>query len=128
MALSRVCVSLSNSLKSTQERNNTKTDKCNETYLEEASVDIVKKSIIVMKPHFKLRHTDREENSSIIADSSHGAAAVATTGEDQLWIIGALGAAMADNNNHSCVIKIADSQLFPHFLIILSCGSCLWAR
>ena len=56
------------------------------------------------------------------------ATAAATTSEDMLWIIDVLVMAVTDDSNQWCVIKLADSLVFHHFLTVLSCGSCLWTR
>ena len=129
MALSRVCVSLSTTLKSSQEHKNSDADiiKCrNEVYLKGPSMEIVKKAIVLLKPHFKLRHIKEEISCDTVAHDATIAAT--TTDSDVLWIINALGTAVVDDNNQLCVIKLADSRIFHHFLMILSCCSCLWAR
>ena len=57
MALSRVCVALSTTLSSAQEHTNCETGRGHsEVYLKEPSVEIVKKAIVLMKPHFTVRH------------------------------------------------------------------------
>ena len=130
MALSRMCVSLSTTLRSTDKCDNSQTiDCCNERYFKEASVDIVKKAVVLMKPHFKLRHFGKENDH----DSFHGvdgvsAVVTTATGEDMLWIVDVLGKAVSNDGHQECIIKLAHSQAFHHFLIILSCASCLWAR
>ena len=83
----------------------------------------------VIKLHFKLRHSNREETSCNAENSAAGSTALAATAtdEDKLWIIDALGMAVT-NNDQLSIIKLADSQTFHHFLMILSCVCCLWAR
>ena len=92
-------------------------------------MDIVKKAVILMKSHFKLRHINREE---IIPDNtmySRDAVVATSGGEEVLWIIDVLGmAAVTNDNDQVYVVKLTDRQVFHHFLIILSCASCLWAR
>lgn len=128
MALSRVCVSLSNTLKSPQGCESTRAGGGhNEMYTKESSVEIVKKAVPVMKPHFKLRHVNKEEISSNTVSSIDSTTAMGG-GEDKLWIIDALGKAVTDDGDQLHAIKLADSEVFPYFLIILCCGSCLWAR
>ena len=129
MALSRMCVSLSTTLRSTDQSDNSQTiDCCNERYFKEASVDIVKKAVVLMKPHFKLRHFGKENDHDNSLHGVDGASAVVATGEDVLWIADVLGKAVSNDDDQECIIKMADSQAFHHFLIILSCASCLWAR
>ena len=126
-----LCVSLSTTLSSTDKCDNSQTiDCCNERYVKEASVDIVKKAVVLMKPHFKLRHFGKENdiNNSLHGVDSASAVVATVTGEDVLWIVDVLGKAVSNNGDQECIIKLADSQAFHHFLIILSCASCLWAR
>ena len=127
MALSRACVSLSTTLSSAQEHTNCETGKGHsKAYLKEPSFEIVKKAIVLMKPHFTVRHIKEEMKSeAALRDAS---TAPLTANEDMLWIIDVLGMAVTDNSNQWCVIKLADSHVFHHFLTVLSCGSCLWAR
>ena len=129
MALSRTCVSLSTTLKSAHQCDNPEAMRCrNKTlYLKEPSIDIVKRSVVLLKPHFKLRHFNREEMHSTNTGYSRDVVAGAT-GEELLWIIDVLGTAVTSDDDQVCVIRLADSQIFHHFLMILSCASCLWAR
>ena len=134
MALSRACVSLSTNLKSTHVRASPEAAiKCHNKvlYHEKASVDSVKKAVVVMKPHFKHRHFNREEiysNTTMHSrDTVTATTGAATTGEEMLWIIDVLGMAVT-NSDQVCIVRLADSQIFHHFLMILSCASCLWAR
>ena len=131
MALSRKCVSLSTTLRSTDKCDNSQTiEYCNERYFKETSVDIVKKAFVLMKSHFKLRHFGKgnDYNNPVYGVDSASAVVAAATGEDVLWIVDVLGKAMSNDGDQECIIKLADSQAFHHFLIILSCASCLWAR
>ena len=131
MALSRMCVSLSTTLRSTAKCDNSQIiECCNERYFKEASVDIVKKAVVVMKPHFKLRHFGKENdyNNSVYGVDSASPVVAAATGEDVLWIVDVLGKAVSNDGNQECIINLADSQAFHHFMTILSCASCLWAR
>lgn len=128
IALSRACVSLATTLRScVQEHKNYETGKGHsEVYLKEPSVEIVKKAIVLMKPHFTVRHIKEEMKSEAMLRAATTLAATAS--EDTLWIIDVLGMAVTDDSNHWCVIKLADGEVFHLFLTILSCGSCLWAR
>ena len=129
MALSRTCVSLSTTLKSAHECDNPEAMRCHSKilYLKEPSVDITKRAVVLLKPHFKLRQCNREEIHSTNTVYSRDVAAEAT-GEEMLWIIDVLGTAVTSDDDQVCVIRLADSQIFHHFLMILSCISCLWAR
>jgi len=121
MALSRVCVILSNMLRSNQDL---KTDKYScEMYLKEPSVDIVKKSVVLVRPHFKLRHSNKVEINCNATNTTPS-----VTGDDISWIIDVLGAAVTNGDNQSCIVRLADHQTFHHFLMVLSCASCLWAK
>ena len=127
MSLSRVCVSLSITLRSAEEHKNCENGKGhNEAYLKEPSVDVVKKAITLMKPHFTVRHIKEELKSETVLRTA--TAATATTSDGMLWVIDVLAVAVTDDSKQWCVIKLADNQIFHHFLTILSCGSCLWAR
>ena len=128
MALSRMCVSLSTTLRSTDKCDNSQAiEFCNERYFKEASLDIVKKGVVVIKPHFKLRYFGKENDHNNSVDSASAVVATAT-GEDMLWIVDVLGKAVSNDGDQECIIKLVDSQAFHHFMIILSCASCLWAR
>ena len=131
MALSRMCVSLSTTLRSTEKCDNSQTiECCNERYFKEASVDIVKKAVVLMKSHFKLRHfgEEKDDNNSVYGVDNASAVVATATGEDVLWIVDVLGKAVSNDGDQECIIKLADSLAFHHFMIILSCASCLWAR
>ena len=127
MALSRTCASLSATLKSAHESNSPEAMRCHNKilYLKEPSVDIVKRAAVLLKPHFKLRHCNREEIRSTNTVYSRD---IVAGGEEVLWIIDVLGTAVTSNDDQVCVTRLADSQIFHHFLMILSCASCLWAR
>ena len=125
MALSKACVTLSNTLKSPEECGYSKTGQCcSDAYLKEPSVSIIKKAVILMRPHCRLFNSNCEENNSNRTVSDNPVA----TDVDTLWIIDVLRTAMTDVNDQLSVVKMADCQIFHHFLIILSCTSCLWAR
>lgn len=129
MALSRICVSLSTTLNSPHNSDGPEAMKCHNKilYFKEPSVDIVKRAVVLLKPHFKLRNCNREEIHS--TNTVYGRDVVAgAAGEEVLWIIDVLGAAVTSDDDQACVIRLADSQIFHHFLMILSCASCLWAR
>lgn len=127
MALSRVCVSLSTTLRSAEEHKNCENGKGHiEAYFKEPSVDVVKKTITLMKPHFTVRHIKEEMKSETVLRTA--TTATAATSDGMLWIIDVVAMAVTDDSKQWCVIKLADNQTFHHFLMILSCGSCLWAR
>ena len=84
-------------------------------YLKEPSVNITKRAVVLLKPHFKLRHCNREEIHS--TNTVHNRDVVAG-GEEVLWIIDVLGTAVTSDNDQVCVTRLADGQ----HLMILSCA------
>ena len=132
VALSKASITLSSALQ--REACDMITD-CESTYLEELSVDIVTRSVVLLKPHFKFK---RDSGRSVLPSSSPGrdyghtsdSAGDAVADEDEVMCIVDQLAAAVDktSDNQVYITTLSKQNTFCQLLMILSCASCLWAR
>ncbi|XP_065889429.1 uncharacterized protein [Dysidea avara] len=134
LALSRASMTLSSSLQ--QEACNDMITNCKSTYLEKSSVDIVTRTILLLKPHFKFKH-DSGRPVNLMLSSSHRhdcdngsdfAGNAVTDNDTVMWIIDQLAIAVDNSDNQVCINSLSKPNIFCQLLMILSCASCLWAR
>ena len=132
VALSKASITLSSALR--QEACDMNTN-YKSTYPEELSVDIVTRSVVLLKPHFKFK---RDSGRSMLPSSSPGpdyghtsdSASDAVANKDKVMrIIDQLAAAVDKaSDNQSYITTLSKQNIFCQLLMILSCASCLWAR
>lgn len=122
VALSRASVTLSSALLHTDVVTNSKT-----VYLENLSVDIITRTIALLKPHFKFKQDSGsfEPENIQCSDSAYGAVKIEDKGR---WIISQLAEAVSNSDNQLYINSLSKPNVFYQFLTMLSCASCLWAR
>jgi len=129
LALSRASMTLSSALQ--QETCIDMITNCKSTYQKKLSVDIVTRTMILLKPHFKFNRDSGRPVNSLSHEPGYGNSSESCSDvvTGVMYIIDQLAAAVdKTSDNQVYITTLSKQNLFCQLLMILSCASCLWAR